>query len=111
MQDKKIWTPWTPFRVFPEKSYEKCVQEKDPRNRKNGVHGARITILCEVEKAAVRECGDADPLPGHRTPGTDGDIVDRLSIRKSVEKGCNPDGKTVKTGVPGESFSPRQHLY
>jgi hypothetical protein len=30
---------------FSGKSYEKIVQEKDPGNRENGVHGARNVIV------------------------------------------------------------------
>jgi hypothetical protein len=37
-----FWTPWTPFPVFPESLNKETVQKKDPGNRKNGVHGARV---------------------------------------------------------------------
>ena len=37
-----FWTLWTLFPVFPESIKKEVVQKKDPGNRENGVHGARI---------------------------------------------------------------------
>ena len=70
---------------FPKKSYENSVQEKDPRNHENGVHGARVTIRYEIQMPGIRFVNGSGTMHREQSPFVEF-ATDRVIVKKEPEE-------------------------